>query len=123
MKSVEFVFEAEGLSQLLLSSFANRPNSLQFCTACLFFCFCKTVDTTLVEVESMKCLETTRKEIWGTDSYKLCDTLQQRISHVKYFLGRYGFPRTAKSCQAGLLLERANHLRKHLTTAVTLGSV
>lgn len=32
------------------------------------FCFCKTVDTTLVEVESMKCLETTRKEICGTDT-------------------------------------------------------
>ena len=123
MKSVEFVFEAEGLSWLLLSSFANRPNSFQFCTACLLFCFCKTVDTTLVEVESMKCLETTRKKICGIDSYKLCGALQQRSNHVKYYLGRYGFTRTTKRCQAGLLLERANHPRKYLTAGVILPSV
>lgn len=122
VKSVHFVFEAEGLSQLPLFSFANTPNSFQFCTACLLFCFCKTVDT-LVEGESMKCLETTRKEICGADSIKLCGTLQQRSGCIKYFLERYGFPRTAVRCQAGLLLERSNHPRKYLTAGIILLSV
>lgn len=122
VKSIRFVFEAEGLSQLLLCNFANTPNSFQFCTACLLFHFCKTADT-LVEDESMKCLQTTRKKSCGADSIKLCGTLQQRSSRVKYFLERYGFPRTAIRCQAGLLLERSNHPRKYLTAGVVLLSV
>lgn len=47
-------------------------------------------------------------------------TVQQRSNHVKYYLGRYRFPRTAKRCQAGLLLGKANHLRKCLTAGVAV---
>lgn len=95
MESTEFLCEAEGLC-LLLSSLANRPNSPQFCTACLLFCFLKTVDTTLVEAESMKSLKTARKEVCEADPHQVCGTQHWRSSHVKHFSGRYRFPRSTK---------------------------
>lgn len=60
----------EGLPQLLLSSFLNRPNSFQFCLSPDSLCSVSVRQVTqhLLKLNRWnECLETIRKEICGTD--------------------------------------------------------
>lgn len=84
------------------------------------FCFCKTVDTTLVEVESVKCLETSRNLwewlIWvlrySTAEKQLCEVLLRQVW-------------SPRDCKKMLCRTPAwkKSLRKYLTAGVILTSV
>lgn len=92
-------------------------------SAQLVFCFCKAcVNTCWSRINGINALKQLERKFVGM-IHLISGSVQQRSSHVKYYLGSYIFPRTAKRCQAGLLLGRADHLRRYLTAGVIFPSV